>query len=136
MKTESEPNRKPRLKHTVVPKALLVSALTLSVGLSAAHAINPTVAYWNFDQGTAGTPISTTPVVDLSGNNNTMYGYNDFYGPSYSTVTPSGSGLSSRHDAYHQDGYTASDPVNAWSPTVWTIEVSVGRRSVRFLSPK
>lgn len=109
--------------HTTIRTVALMSALHLGIGLTASHAA--TVAYWNFDQGTAGTPFSTTPAVDLSGNNNTMFGYNDFYGPSYSTVTPSGTGLSSRHDANHQDGYTQGGVVNLWSPLTWTIEVSV-----------
>jgi hypothetical protein len=106
-----------------LPTVALLTGLTLATSLTGAH--GATVAYWNFDQGTAGTPFATTPVVDLSGNNNTMFGYNAFYGPSYSADTPDGSGLSSRHDANHQDGYTAGGVVNSWSPLTWTIELSL-----------
>lgn len=109
--------------HKTIRTVALVAVLNLGIGLPAARAA--TVAHWNFDQGTAGTPFTGMPALDLSGNNNTMYGYNDYYGPSYSADTASGYGLSSRHDANHQDGYTAGGVVNTWSPLTWTIELSV-----------
>ncbi len=104
-------------------RSTCLAAAVLGIGFTSANAT--TVAHWSFDQGTAGTPFTGMPALDLSGNNNTMYGYNDFYGPSYSTDTASGSGLSSRHDGNHQDGYTAGGVVNTWSPLTWTIEISV-----------
>jgi hypothetical protein len=98
-----------------------ISPLLANSSLTAA-----TVAQWDFEGGgTAGTPFSTTPAVDISGNGNTMYGFSAFYGPSYSSTTADGSLFSSRHDANHQDGYTQGGAVNTWSPLTWTIEVSV-----------
>jgi hypothetical protein len=102
--------------------------LTAGFGLASANAA--TVAHWNFDQGINGTPFSTLAAEDLSGNGNTMYGFDAYWGPSYSSVTANGSGLSSRHADNHQDGYTFGSPVNAWSPLAWTIEVSVRLDSV------
>jgi hypothetical protein len=107
-----------------------ISIVAVSVGLALSSAHAATVAYWTYDSGTAGTPFSATPVVDASGNGNTMFGFNDFYGPSYSADTASGSGLSQRSDAFHQDGYTAGAPVNTWSPLTWTIELAVRLDSV------
>ena len=85
--------------------------------LAGSAAAQTTKAYWTFDNGTAGTPFSTTPAVDSSGNNYTMWGFNEVYGPSYSSDTPSGSGLSSRHVG--QDGYTVDAGINTWAPQAW-----------------
>lgn len=82
-----------------------------------------TVAYWNFDQGVDGQAFSVNPPVDLSGNGNLMYGYDDYWGPHYSAVTIHPQGLSSRHDG-HNDGYTLTG-INAWQPLTWTIECTV-----------
>lgn len=110
------------LNPVLTPKACLAAAV---IGVSALSASAATVASWNFDSGTAGTAFSATPVVDASGNGNTMFGFDAYWGPSYSATTVTGSGLSSRHDANHQDGYTAGAPVNTWAPLAWTIEVTL-----------
>jgi hypothetical protein len=109
----------------IIRKACL--AIALSSGLLAANAA--TVAHWNFDGGTAGTAFSDLPVVDNSGNGNTMLGFSSQWGPSYSTLVPNGGGLSSGHNG-SQDGYTAGAPVNTWSPTAWTIELSLNLTSL------
>jgi hypothetical protein len=88
-----------------------------------------TQAYWDCDQGVAGGPISTNPVPDLSGNGNTMFGFDATFGPSYSALgdTPSGLGLSLAYLVTTnggQDGFTAGAPINLWAPLRWTIEVS------------
>ncbi len=103
-------------------------AAVITLGALSSNAA--TVAHWNFDGGTAGTAFSAMPAVDNSGNNNTMFGWDPYWGPSYSAATANGYGLSARHDAFHQDGYTAGAPVNSWSPTTWTIELSVRLDSV------
>lgn len=97
-------------------------ALALASFVSAASA-QTTVAQWNFDNGVAGTAFSVTPAIDSSGNNYSMLGFNEVYGPSYSADTVSGSGLSSRHVG--QDGYTVEAGINNWAPQQWTIELSV-----------
>ncbi len=92
------------------------------------------VGEWNFDQnlGFTNSPLSDHPAMDLTGNSNTMYGYDATYGPYYSSLgdTPSGTGLSldanGNQDAYLDD--SASSPVlnlNTWSPESWSIEASV-----------
>lgn len=82
-----------------------------------------TLAHWNFDSGTDGTPFSVRPAEDLSGNGVIMYGYDDMVGPSYSAETPTQSGLSLRTNA-SQDGYTLDPALNNWAPSEWTIEIS------------
>lgn len=104
-------------------KAFLAALAVAGMGLSASQ--GATVAHWNFDQGVAGTAFSVQSATDISGNGNTMFGWDPYWGPSYSTDTANSYGLSSRHDANHQDGYTAGAPVNSWSPLTWTIELSV-----------
>lgn len=87
----------------------------------------PTVAYWNFEDGTDGTAFSDMPregSVDIA-NDYVMHGYDDYYGCSFSSFTPQGAGLSTRCADNHQDGYTLDAAFNAWSPQTWTIEVSV-----------
>jgi len=92
------------------------------------------VGEWNFDQNLAyaGTALSAHPATDLTGNGNTMYGYDPTYGPAYSGLgaTPSGSGLSinanGAQDAYLDDDVSSpSFNLNTWSPESWTIEASV-----------
>jgi hypothetical protein len=83
-----------------------------------------TLAHWNFDSGTEGTAFSTRPAEDLSGNAYLMYGYDETVGPAYSAETATQSGLSCR-TSVRQDGYTLDPVLNNWSPTEWTIEVSV-----------
>lgn len=115
-------------------KFLLVGIVALGMSLTAAHAA--TVAYWDFDSGINGPPsagqaFSDNPVADLSGNGNTMFGYDTTWGPSYSSAGDSldNTTRSSVHTG-SQDGYTAGAPVNAWSPEQWTIEVSVKLNSL------
>ena len=92
----------------------------------------PTVAHWNFEDGTAGALMndtgSTAQVgsVDLSVNGFDMYAWDDSYGPSFSAEgeTPTGSGLSARFDG-GQDGYTMAESLSNWSPLAWTIELAV-----------
>ena len=86
-----------------------------------------TVAYWNFEDGSNGTALSdmaNAGSVDLE-NGYIMYGYSDYYGPSFSSFTSDGTGLSCFCDSNHQDGYTIDPAINAWSPTEWTIELTV-----------
>lgn len=94
-----------------------------------------TMAHWNFDQGTTGEGFDFPggiPVADLSGNNFTMFGFNDVFSPHYSAVgdTPTGVGLSSRHVPSPpvvpgQDGFTLDPVLNNWEPEQWTIEAAV-----------
>jgi alpha-N-arabinofuranosidase len=67
---------------------------------------------------------------DLSGNGHHMRAYDVTYGPSFSSPgdTPTGAGLSSRHNG-SQDGYTITS-INDWSPSVWTIELAFKLDSV------
>lgn len=63
--------------------------------------------------------------LDVSGNNRHMYAWDATYGPSFSALrdTATGIGLSSRHNG-GQDGYCFDPVLVAWSPSIWTIEFS------------
>lgn len=88
-----------------------------------------TVAHWDFEDGVAGE--SFTPAGQPNGSGGsldlvrgiTMHGWNEQYGPSWSSYTPDGSSLSSRNN--YQDGYTTDAQIAAWSPSTWTIETAV-----------
>jgi hypothetical protein len=90
------------------------------------------MAHWNFNQGITGDGFDFpggTPVLDLSGNGNTMFGFDDTFSPHYSAAgdSPTGVGLSSVHNG-SQDGFThpaVSPALNAWEPEQWTIETAV-----------
>jgi hypothetical protein len=105
---------------------LIISVLALCMSAHAA-----TIAYWNFEDGTpdvAMNPTTTTGQIgthDISGNGRHMYAWDNYYGPLFSSLrdTPTGIGLSSRHDG-HRDGYCFDAGLVAWSPSVWTIEFS------------
>ncbi|MBN2064536.1 MAG: DUF1080 domain-containing protein [Sedimentisphaerales bacterium] len=103
---------------------LVVFAL-LSSTLSAA-----TVLHWNFEDGTPGTEAYGTYFgrvgsLDLSGNGYGFYAWNADNGPSFSALgnSPDGQGMSVVFDGT-EDGYQQSADFIAWSPEVWTIEIS------------
>ncbi len=100
--------------------------LVMSMPVSAA-----TVLHYDFEDGTPETPMSDpgtigqVGTVDLSGNGYDMFSYDDWWGPIFSSLgeTATGVGLSSEYDG-HRDGYTQADGLRAWSPSTWTIELS------------
>lgn len=106
-----------------------LAALALGVcGLSANAA---TIAYWNFEDGVNGQPF--TPIGNPNGSGGSvdvangilMRGWNDYFGPSWTSITPNGSGLAMNNADNHQDGYVVSGALHGWSPTAWTIETTV-----------
>ncbi|MGA4643481.1 LamG domain-containing protein [Limisphaera sp. 4302-co] len=112
---------------------LLVAGL---VGL-ALTARAATVAWWDFDSAVNGSPVplgswaqggsgGVPAIPDLSGNGYTMLAWDNYWGPEWSAVgnTPTGVGFSSQH-AGHDDGYVPSAGLVQWSPLRWTIELSV-----------
>lgn len=102
-------------------------ALLLGLVLPASTAFANTVAYWNFDEGSAGQLFFANPADDLSGNGYTMYGADQNYGPAYSVTgkTASGKGLSLDTLNGKRDGFTTHPTLNEWKPVKWTIEVTV-----------
>ena len=91
-----------------------------------------TVAYWDFEDGTAGAAFTPAGAENGSGgsvdtvNGILMRGWDDFYGPSFSDFTPEFDGsLSMRHLDAHQDGYVLEGALHNWTPTAWTIETTV-----------
>jgi len=102
------------------PGVLVAGLLCLAASSASAQ---KTLAHWNFNSGTDGTPLSVRPADDLSGNGFLLYGYDNVVGPSYSGETASRSGLSCR-TVIPQDAYTIDPGINNWAPSVWTIEVS------------
>lgn len=107
--------------------------LMLSVVL-AAVSFGDVIAYWDFEDGTAG--ASFTPTGDANGSGYStdvvggyqMHGWNSTYGPSYSATTADGSNLSMRSNA--QDGYVYDAGMVNWSPTSWTIETAINLDNV------
>ena len=91
-----------------------------------------TVAEWDFDQdlSLAGLQLSeSSPGTDVSGNGNTMLGYNTTSSAWYSSLgeTSSGVGLSMEAEG-GQDGYVINSNDGAlryWNPLTWTIEATV-----------
>lgn len=102
--------------------------LMLSLGLTTWAT---TIAYWNFEDGVAGQPFTPEGAPNGSGgsldtvNNYMMRGWDSYYGPSWTTHTPSGQGLAMRNAEFHQDGYCFDDDLLGWAPEVWTIEATV-----------
>lgn len=102
----------------------MVSFVVIGLFVSPLSAAN--IAHWDFEDGTAGSAFSAMPSsgsVDLI-NGYVMRGYNTIYGASFASETPSGSGLGAYCNG-NQDGYITNAVINAWSPEVWTIEISV-----------
>ena len=107
----------------------------IGLGLLAASApalMASTVAYWDFEAGTAGIPFTPPGSPNGSGgaldtaNGVLLRGWNDYYGPGYtSSVAPNGGTLAMNNADNHQDGYVTEGALHGWSPTAWTIECTV-----------
>lgn len=113
----------------VVGRPLLCLA-TLCAAAATTATAQTTIGHWNFDQGTPGAPMAPdgggpAAIEDLSGNGYWLHAWDATYGPSWSQVgeTPTGMGLSSRNVG--QDNYTLDATLNSWSPLQWTIETSL-----------
>jgi hypothetical protein len=108
---------------------LLVAAL----GLASFSANAATIAYWNFEDGVAGQPFTDADGGDPNGSGGSvdtvngilMRGWNNFYGPSFTSQTASGTGLAMNNADNHQDGYVTEGALHNWAPTAWTIEATV-----------
>jgi len=111
-----------------IHKACFLAGIALSTLSSSAA----TVAYWDFESGVAGQPF--TPIGNPNGsggavdtaNGILMRGWNDFFGPSYtSSTSPNGGSLGMNNADNHQDGYVTEGALHNWGPTAWTIETHV-----------
>lgn len=105
----------------------IVSAFMLVATIPVSAA---TILYYNFEDGTPGVAMNGTGTtgqigsLDISGNNRHMYAWDTTFGPWFSALheTATGIGLSSKHNL--QDGYCFEPGLVGWSPSVWTIELS------------
>ena len=91
-----------------------------------------TKAYWDFEDGLDAQPFTPLGAINGSGgsydtfNNILMRGYNEVYGPSWSSETPPNGGtLAMNHVGNSQDGYVTEGALHNWSPEEWTIECTV-----------
>ena len=105
----------------MMKRILYLSFVILMAMSTAVYA--DTVAYWDFQDGTDGVDFAAAGgSVDTVGGY-TMYGYDNYYGPSF--VDVGGGNLASSNADNHQDGYTLDASINSWSSSTWTIECSV-----------
>mgnify|MGYP001070366773 CR=1 FL=1 len=111
-----------------------LAKLSIVLTLVSGVASGTTILHYDFEDGTPGAPMNDFPVTqqngtvgtaDLSGNGYDMLAWDDDYGPYFSQLgdTPTGVGLSSYHDG-NSDGYCPSPGLVAWSPSAWTMELS------------
>jgi hypothetical protein len=109
----------------------LILTTPAAAWMIAANAANAAaVAYWNFEDGSAGESFTPTGEPNGSGgsvdtvNDILMRGWNTTYGPSFtSTTAPNGGSLAMRNNI--QDGYVTEGAIHNWSPAQWTIETTV-----------
>lgn len=122
----------------------LSSAAVAAIALGTATAGAETVAYWNFEDGTAGaefTPAGSEPGTGGSADVVTgtlARGYDVAYGAEYTDQTPPlGDDLAMNlviggdgAEDVTSDAYITEGPLFNWSPSAWTIETSVYLRNI------
>lgn len=105
-----------------------VLKVVLMVMTTSMTAFAGTVAYWNFEDGTAGQAF--TPAGEPGGSGYSadlvagyaLRGWNPQYGPSWTDETATGSGLAMRNN--YQDGYSFESALLGWTPAQFTIEAT------------
>lgn len=105
--------------------------LGMAVLLIAVPSSGATIAWWDFEDGVAGQPF--TPEGTPSGSGGSadvisgymMYGWDSYWGPSFTAETPTAEGLAMRNADLHQDGYATDAALRDWAPAEWTIETAV-----------
>ena len=92
----------------------------------------PVLVFWNFEDGTDGQDFTASGQTNESGgsydteHNIFMCGYSSTTGPSWSSFTIDGNGLSMNCADSSEYSYIKGSPyLNAWSPSAWTIECAV-----------
>lgn len=111
-------------------KTKMQMVLVLMLSMSAAS-LATTIAYWDFEDGVVGQPFTPAGQPEGSGgtydtvNHYMMRGWNDYWGPSWTDHTPTGTGLAMRNADHHQDGYSFDGGLVGWAPSQWTIECAV-----------
>lgn len=107
----------------------ILTALTL--GLSITPALAATVEYWDFEDGSAGTPFTASGAENGSGgstgiNDTLLRGYDPSAGPSWTDETnPNGGKLAMSCDGGTQDGYLTDGALHGWTAPNWTLELHV-----------
>lgn len=128
-KDDEEMHMKHRIQAVLVAGSLMAAML----------AQGATVAYWDFEthsvygpatngmqftDSDAGAANGSAGALS-SGSLYTMFGWNSYYGPSFTSDNLYYNGLAMRNADNHQDGYAVDAALTTWSPTNWTIECSV-----------
>lgn len=118
------------------------SFCALAASLLIATASNAaTIAYWDFEDGADGQEFTAPPTPNGEGgsvdtvNGILMRGFNDAFGPSWTSNTADGSGLAMNLEinsgvSVTSDGYVTEGALHNWSPTAWTIETHVLLRNL------
>jgi hypothetical protein len=117
--------------------AVIVASVCLAASSSAA-----TMAYWDFEDGVDGQEFTPTGQPNGSGGSADtvsgilMRGWNEQYGPAFTSQTATGSGLAMNLEINAaggdntSDGYVTEGALHGWSPTQWTIETTVNLRAL------
>lgn len=92
-----------------------------------------TIAYWDFEDGVDGAPFTDTSGGAAGGSGGSadtvsgtlMRGWDNYWGPGWTSATADGTGLAMDNVDNHQDGYVYEGPLMTWSPSAWTIEATV-----------
>lgn len=112
------------------------STLIAASLLAASFAQAATVALWDFENSTetGTTPTDGQPFCAVGGGahgsadtagNVWMFGWNDSFGPLFSTDNLFYNGVAADFTATQRDGYVWDGGLTAWQPQSWTIECSV-----------
>ncbi|TWT75656.1 hypothetical protein Pla123a_31660 [Posidoniimonas polymericola] len=117
------------------------AAVALLLGLApSVHGQN--VALWNFEDGTDGAEFTPLGEADGSGGSTDtvnailMRGFNEQFGPSWTSQTPSGSGLAMNLEVgagdpnTTSDGYATEGALHDWTSPTWTISTDILLRDI------
>jgi hypothetical protein len=102
---------------------LCAAAILAQTGLASAA----TVAYWNFEEGTADTYLINA--TDVSGNGNTLTPWTstwDWYRASVAATPTPQTGVANHLSVQNANNYNAmkNTTLRTWNPTAWTIEAA------------
>ena len=111
----------------------LVKLCFVFIALIGVSTYGATIAHWDFEEGTPGQVFNDFDGGAANGANGAvdtvngylMRGWDNYYGPSFTSSSIPGSNVAMSNADNHQDGYCTDADLTTWSPSVWTIECSI-----------